>query len=316
MLAALFAEPLRMVPSFRSDTAFLLREQLRSFARAIGQIVLQRHAATGALVLLGVLCASPRLGGGLLIGTLAGKVVAAITEDAAAPVFRDDLYGFNGALAALAAFAFIHDDSQAAAVAIVAALAATFIAGKLMRVLARVGLPIFSSPAIIVTWCWLPLCADRGDTGAIPHVPADWRSLVEAAFAGLAPITFATGALCGALIALGLLAARPSRAGWAMAGSALGAALHALGGASDAVVLSGACGFNAALAALAAAPLGRRYALAAIPIAVSFEYVFDCIGIPALTAPFVLASWTVIALARRVASASNNGESHVVHPHA
>ncbi|SAK47113.1 urea transporter [Caballeronia catudaia] len=303
-----------MSSALHSNAAF--GDQLRSFARAIGQIVLQRHAATGALLFLAVLCASPRLACGLLIGTLTGNVISVIIEERDAPAFRDDLYGFNGALAALAAFTFIGDASQAAAVAIVAAMFATFLAARLTRVLSRYRLPIFSSPAIIVTWCWLPLFADRGDTGAIPQVAAGLVPILQAAFAGLAPITFATGALAGALIAAGLFASRPSQAAWALAGSALGATLHALGGASDAVVLSGACGFNAALAALAAAPLGKRYAFVAIVAAVLIERSIDCAGIAALTAPFVLASWAVIVLARRLSGTSQQGESHVVQPHA
>jgi urea transporter len=315
MLAAPLNEPPRMSTAFSSD-ARSGDHPLQSFARAIGQIVLQRHAATGALVLLAVACASPRLACGLLIGTLVGKVIAYIIEPEESLFFRDDLYGFNGALAALAAFAFIRDDSQAAAIAIVAAMGATFLAGKLAPRLARFGLPMFSAPAIIVTWCWLPLFADRGDTGAIPQVAAGLLPMFEAAFAGLAPITFATGALAGVLIALGLAASRPSRAGWALFGSLLGALLHALGGASDVVVLSGACGFNAALAALAAAPLGRRHALVAIVLAVLVERAIDCLGIAALTAPFVLASWAVIAADRRMRIARLKGESHVVHPHA
>ena len=303
-----------MSSALHSDAAFGV--QLRSFARAIGQIVLQRNAATGALVFLAVLCASPRLACGLLIGTLTGNVISTILDDADAPAFRDDLYGFNGALAALAAFTFVGDASQAAAVAIVAAMFATFLASKLTRVLSRYGLPIFSSPAIIVTWCWLPLFANRGDTGAIPQVASSFTTMFEAAFAGLAPITFATGALAGALIAVGLFASRPSQAAWALAGSALGATLHGLGGASDAVVLSGACGFNAALAALAASSLGKRYALAGIVAAVLIERVIDCLGIAALTAPFVLASWLMIAAQRRFIRTSKQGDSHVVHPHA
>ena len=303
-----------MSSALHSDAAF--GAQLRSFARAIGQIVLQRNAATGALVFIAVLCASPRLACGLLIGTLTGNVISTILDDADAPAFRDDLYGFNGALAALAAFTFVGDASQAAAVAIVAAMFATFLASKLTRVLSRYGLPIFSSPAIIVTWCWLPLFANRGDTGAIPQVASSFATMLEAAFAGLAPITFATGALAGALIAAGLFASRPSQAAWALAGSALGATLHGLGGASDAVVLSGACGFNAALAALAASSLGKRYALAGIVAAVLIERVIDCLGIAALTAPFVLASWLMIAAQRRFIRTSKQGDSHVVHPHA
>jgi urea transporter len=303
-----------MSSALHSNATF--SDQFRSFARAIGQIVLQRNAATGALVFLAVLCASPRLASGLLVGTLTGNVISLIIEDSDAPAFRDDLYGFNGALAALAAFAFIGDASQAAAVAIVAAMFATFLAHRLARVLSRFALPTFSSPAIIATWCWLPCFADRGDTGAIPQVAAGFIPMLQAAFAGLAPITFATGALAGALIAAGLFASRPSQAAWALAGSALGATLHALGGASDTVVLSGACGFNAALAALATAPLGKRYVFAAIVAAVLIERAIDCIGIAALTAPFVLASWTMIVVARRLSGPSKQGDSHVVHPHA
>jgi len=289
-------------------------EPLRSFARSLGQIVLQRNAATGALLFAGVLCASLRLACALVIGAIVGKVITLITEDADSPAFRDDLYAFNGALAALAAFTFIRDASQATAVAILSAMFATLLASPLTRVLSLRGLPMFSSPAIIVTWCWMPLLADRGEVGALGPVPAGVAALTKAAFGGLAPIVFASGAIAGAFIAAGLFAARPARGAWALGGSAAGAALHALCGTSDAVVLSGACGFNAALAALATASLGARHAFIAIALAVAIERVADCLGVAALTAPFVLASWTVIAVARRVEKISK-GESHVVHPH-
>lgn len=297
----------------QSDAAF--GAQLRSFARAIGQIVLQRNAATGALLFAGVLAASPRLACALVIGAIVSNVITVITEPADSPVIRDDLHGFNGALAALAAFTFIRDPSQAAAVAIVAAMFATLLAGPLTRALSLRGLPIFSSPAIIVTWCWMPFFADRGEVGALGPVPAGAAALTMSAFAGLAPIVFASGAVAGAFIAAGLFAARPARAGWALAGSALGAALHGLCGTSDAVLLSGACGFNAALAALAVAPLGARYAFVAIALAVAIERIADCVGIAALTAPFVLASWAAMLVARCVEGSSKGGSSHVVHPH-
>ncbi|KIG03173.1 urea transporter [Caballeronia concitans] len=296
-----------------SDAAF--GAQLRSFARAIGQIVLQRNAATGALLFAGVLCASPRLACALVIGAIVGNVITVITDSADSLVIREDLYGFNGALAALAAFTFIRDASQATAVAIVAAMFATLLASPLTRALSLRDLPIFSSPAIIVTWCWMPLLADRGEVGALGPVRAGVAALTMSAFAGLAPIVFASGAVAGAFIAAGLFAARPARAGWALAGSALGAALHGLCGTSDAVLLSGACGFNAALAALAIAPQGARYAFVAIALAVAIERIADCAGIAALTAPFVLASWATMLVARRVEGSSKGGGSHVVHPH-
>ncbi len=191
-----------MTTAFPSQLA--LPDSWRSFARAIGQIVLQRSAATDALVFLGVLyvresasCVRPadRHGGGQChLGHHRVRGFAFIprrslrlqrrTRSPPAPSFVTNL--------------------QVAAVAIVAEMSTTFIAGKF----SRFRLSMFSSPAIIVTWCWLLFFADRGDTGAIPPVSvAGFGTLFEAAFVGLALITFAD--VCSAL---GLLLARPSGA--------------------------------------------------------------------------------------------------------
>jgi urea transporter len=292
-------------------------ESLRGFARSIGQILLQRHAATGALTVAAVCSFSPRLACALLIGALTGNVIACIVEDAGSPVMREDLYGFNGALAALAAFAFIRDDSQAGAVAIVSAMLATGLSFRLGRALQRWRLPAYSSPAVLVTGCWLPLFADApsGATAALAtDTPAAWASAVVA---GLAPIVFTTGFVAGALILAGLVAAQPKRpvgAAWALAGSTLGIALHVLAGTPAAVVLSGACGFNATLTALATSKYGVKGVFGGVVVCVLVERAAASLGIPALTAPFVLASWAVQACVQRLAQPANNGDSHVVHP--
>lgn len=287
----------------------------RSFARSIGQIVLQRNAATGALIAAALCAFSPRLACALVIGALTGNVIAYIVEDADSPTMRDDLYGFNGALAALAAFTFIRDDSQAGAVAIVSAMLATGLSFRLGRALQRWRLPAYSSPAILVTWCWLPLFADpaSGTASVVGSTPVAW---LEAVPAGFAPIVFASGSVAGLLFLAAFLAARPACAAWALAGSTLGLALHALGGAPAAVLLSGACGFNATLTALALSGKGVRVALTGIIVTVLIERIAAWLGIPALTAPFVLASWGVQAFMQRFDASANHGDSHVVHPSA
>jgi urea transporter len=298
-----------------SDTS----ESLRGFARSIGQIVLQRHAATGALLVAAVCSFSPRLACALLIGALTGNVIAYIVEDAGSPAMREDLYGFNGALAALAAFGFIRDDSQAGAVAIVSAMLATGLSFRLGRALEHWPLPAYSSPAVLVTWCWLPLFADAPSGAAAAATvstaaPASWASAIVA---GFSPIVFTTGFVAGALILVGLVAAQPARpvsAAWALTGSTLGVALHALAGTPAAVVLSGGCGFNATLTALATSKFGVKGVLGGGVVCVLVERVAAALGIPALTAPFVLASWAVQAFVQRLETPANNGDSHVVHP--
>jgi urea transporter len=287
--------------------------QIRSFARSMGQIVLQRNAATGGMLVLALLCFSPRLACALLIGTLTGNVLAHIFDDHGSPATRNDLHGFNGGLAALAAFTFIHDDSRASAVAILAAVLATGLSNMLTRALSRWNLAAYSSPAVLVTWAWLPLSADQSFATSAARVasaasgvsllfnvaPAFLRPCLEGIVAGLAPIAFAAGPAAGALILVGLLVARPSRAAWALGGSALGLALCTVFGTSAGVLQSGACGFNPALAALATCRYGVKAAIAAIVLTLLIELAASAVGIPALTAPFVLASWVVQLLEQR-----------------
>ena len=303
---------------------------IRSFARSMGQIVLQRNAATGGILVLALLCFSPRLACALLIGTLTGNVLAHIFDDHGSPTTRNDLHGFNGGLAALAAFTFIHDDSRASAVAILAAVLATGLSDRLTRVLCRWNLPAYSSPAVLVTWAWLPLFADPSAPTATARVaaaasadsvvgllfciaPAFLRPGLQDIVAGLAPIAFAAGPAAGALILVGLLVARPSRAAWALGGSALGLALYTVVGPSAGMLQSGACGFNPALAALATCRFGVKAALSAIGLTLLIELAARAVGIPAMTAPFVLASWVVQLLDQRFNARANNKDSHVAH---
>jgi len=300
--------------------------QIRHFARSMGQILLQRNAATGGSLVLALLCFSPRLACALLIGTLTGNVLAHIFDDHSSPATRNDLHGFNGGLAALAAFTFIHDNSRASAVAILAAVLATGLSDMLTRALSRWNLAAYSSPAVLVTWAWLPLFADQSfatsavrvaapasaDTGVsllFSVAPAFLRPCLEGIVAGLAPIAFAAGPAAGTLILIGLLVARPSRAAWALGGSALGLALCTVFGTSAGVLQSGACGFNPALAALAMCRFGVKATISAIVLTLLIEFAASAVGIPAMTAPFVLASWAVQLLEQRFNARAKNGDS-------
>jgi urea transporter len=313
-----------MPTAIRVDTEATM--QIRSFARSMGQIVLQRNAATGGTLVLALLCFSPRLACALLIGTLTGNVLAHIFDDHSSPATRNDLHGFNGGLAALAAFTFIHDDSRATAVAILAAVLATGLSDMLTRALSRWNLATYSSPAVLVTWAWLPLFADQSVATAAARVtaaasadsgvrlifsvaPAFLRPCFEGIVAGLAPIAFAAGPAAGALILVGLLVARPSRAAWALGGSALGLALWTVFGAFAGVLQSGAFGFNPALAALATCRFGAKAAIAAIVLTLLIELAASAGGIPALTAPFVLGAWFVQLLEQHFNARANNGDS-------
>jgi urea transporter len=283
-------------------------DALRTLLRSLGQIALQANAFTGACLLVAWLLAGPRLACAALMGAVAANVSALLAG------YRDDdtragLHGFNGALAALAAFSFITDAPTAVGVAILAATATAWLVGPWSRWLRARGLSCLSSPCLIVTWLWLPVVtsgpqhANLASHLASPHAPgaAQWSHGVLAAFAQTG---FASGALPGLLVLIGIAAASRQHALWALTGATLASAAHLLFGATPNSFDAGLLGFNGALTALALVDSGLAWMLGGVAVSVALQAVAARFGWPAMTAPFVLATWCMQWLRHRVTRAA------------
>ena len=271
-------------------------EALRTLLRSFGQIVLQRDAATGACVLAAWLVSDARLACAALAGAIAANVGAVLRGYDSADT-RDGLHGFNGALAGLAAFTFIADDATAMAVAILAATAAAWLHGPWSRLLRSRGLGVYSSPCLLVTWAWLPFMHPASTHAAASEtIPAlDW---LHAWLAGIGQTSFAGSAFAGALILGGIALSSWRAASFALAGAALATSAHWLAGADHGSFDAGLLGFNGALTALAVADCGAPAALAGVGVSVALQQLAAFYGVPVLTAPFVVATWTTRRLMR------------------
>ncbi|MEM5435626.1 urea transporter [Paraburkholderia diazotrophica] len=286
---------------------------LLTLLRSFGQIVLQRDARTGACVLAAWLVCDPRLACAALTGAIAANV-GAVLRGYDPGETRDGLHGFNGALAALAAFAFIADDATATAIAILAAIAVAWLLGPWARLLRSRGLGYYSSPCLLVTWAWLPLVhgalAHAGISagvefcvGASASASANanasasdavaWMPFARALLAGIAQTSFASTASAGLLILAGIAVSSMRCAAFALAGAALATAAHSLIGVDAASLDAGLSGFNGALAALALADCGALAALVGVCVSVMLQQAAAFFCVPALTAPFVVATWTI-----------------------
>jgi urea transporter len=298
------AAPASTAASTAADTA-----AFGAMLRSLGQIVLQAHAGTGACLLAALALADLRLACAALIGATAANVCASVAGHGAAAI-RDGLAGYNGALAALAAFTFIGDAATAAAVALIAGGASAWIAGPLSRRLARSRLGLYSVPCLIATWLWLPLYRSAPHaTVALPDAtalaPLGAASHAAAGvLSGLAQTTFASGAAAGLCVLAGIAWSSRRAAGYALAGAALASALELACGATPDAFNAGFAGFNGALAALAVWTLGTRAAICATMLAAALHLAAVRCGLPAMTAPFVLASWSAHAAARRPSATS------------
>lgn len=266
---------------------------LRTLLRSLGQIVLQPNAVTGACLLAAWLLYDPRLACAALMGAVAA-IVSAILAGYPDDHTRAGLHGFNGALAGLAAFSFIADNATAAAVAILAGTATAWCLRPLSHWLGARGLGFFSSPCLIVTWLWLPLFTIVAPSASVApaHAPSAMQ-LGSGMLAGFAQTGFASDALPGLLVLAGIAAASRVNALRALIGACFASAAHLLLGATLASFDAGLLGFNGALTALALADYGVVTMLGGVAVSVVLQAAAAHAGWPAMTAPFVLATWSV-----------------------
>ncbi|MFB9128803.1 urea transporter [Paraburkholderia dipogonis] len=274
---------------------------LRTLLRSLGQIVLQANAFTGACLLAAWLLYDLRLACAALMGAVAANVSAVLAG------YREDdtragLHGFNGALAGLAAFNFIADNATAGAVAILAATCTAWLLEPWSRWLRARGLSFFSSPCLIVTWLWLPLVTVNVQSANVTAAHALSATQVGSGLlAGFAQTGFASEALPGLLVLIGIAAASRRHALRALIGAGFASAAHLLLGATIASFDAGLLGFNGVLTALALADCGFVTMLGGVALSSVLQAAAAYFGWPVMTAPFVLATWSVQWLMQRVA---------------
>ncbi|MCA8426337.1 urea transporter [Burkholderia seminalis] len=271
---------------------------LRTLLRGIGQIVLQANAFTGALLLVALALTDLRLASAALVGSAAASMTAVLTGAERRDV-EQGLHGFNGALAALIAVLFAPGQLAAVALVPLVSIGAALVQRATRGPLARLHLCPYSSPCLAVTALWLPFVALQHAAGAATAPVPTLASAAGALLSGVAQTAFAQGVWPGVLIVAGLAVASRRAAAFALVGASVSTVLLVALGANGAWLADGLLGFNGALAALALMSRGPRAALAAAALAALIQWLAMRAGVPAFTAPFALASWATVAVARR-----------------
>ncbi len=290
-------------------------EPLRAVLRGISQVMLLNHALTGALFLLGLCLASLTIGAATALGAAAGTLTARAFGTPKAEL-EAGLHGFNGALVGVTLVTFFEPRPLIWAVLLFAAASSTVVAVGLTRWLSASKLPALTAPFVLVAWATIaaqtqltrlsppPLSAltDSAEASAMSAT-----ALGEGLVRGVAQVFLQDNLATGALFILGLLVASRLACGAAIVGSGLGLAT-ALGlGAPEQALRSGLFGYNAALTAIALClllpPRRGTFAYAAAASAVSAVITAAAapllapLGLPALTAPFVVVTWLALLAA-------------------
>jgi urea transporter len=292
--------------------------------RGIGQVMFQNNPLTGLLFLVGIFVNSFKFGGAGLLG-LAASTLAAHLLGADRALIRAGLFGFNGILVGIALAFFFEFDLLLAVYIVLGAAVSTIVMMALSNLLTPWDMPALTAPFVLTAWLLLFAVYQFGflhPTELIAPATPDPAAAVQTAlrelatgtggltapnlahgfFRGVGEVMFQDNLLTGVIFLVAIAVNSRISAAFAVLGSAVGLLTALVLGGDGFTAYHGLYGFNAVLCAIALGGLffvltwrSALYALLAVVFSVvafaAIAVLLSPIGMPALTAPFVLTTW-------------------------
>lgn len=294
-------------------------EFVDSVLRGIGQVMLQNNSYAGLIFLIGIGYNSTLFALAALVGTTVSTATAMVLAVDRSLV-RVGLFGFNGALVAIALLYFLQPGVLAWSCVIVASACSTIVMAALLRLFGTWKVPALTAPFVLTSLCVFLATARFGRLESTHLLPTAGlpkavtvegvvvaSTVAEGLFNGVSQVFFQENIVTGVLFAVGLLISSRVACVAALLGSLTGLAVAWGMGAAEPAIRAGAFGFNSVLTAIALGgtlfvlnTASISYALlATIATAVVFAAIsaaLEPLGMPALTLPFVVVVW-IFALA-------------------
>lgn len=301
-----------------------------SLLRGCGQVMFQNNPLTGLLILIGIFVNSTLLGLTGVIGLVVSTLTAVLLK-ADRSAIRAGLFGYNGILTGIGLAVFLKWSPTLPVYIVVASILSSLVMMSLVNMLGSHNIPALTAPFVLTTWLFLlaafllsrlvpaqtmlpallkpgavvqtdlrPLPASLMGAGATP------LNFVEAFFRGIGNVFFQDNLLTGVIFLVAILINSRISGLFAALGSLVGLlSAHFLLGGDGNWVYHGLYGFNAVLCAIAIGGIfyvltwqSALYALFCALIATitmaSISVLLSPLGLPALTAPFVLSAWLFI----------------------
>jgi urea transporter len=296
--------------------------------RGVGQVMFQNNPITGLLFLVGIFINSYEYGLTALLG-LVVATVAAYLLGADRTLIRNGLFGFNGVLTGIALSVFLQWDSYVAVYIILGAIVSTIAMMGLAKLLISWDIAPLTGPFVLTAWLLLfaiytfsqlhatkligpipvhpgaAIQTDLQEVGGGGTVGLSAANLANALFRGVAEVFLQDNLWTGVAFAIAILVNSRLCLGFALLGSAFGGLTALVLGGDGVSIYHGLYGFNAVLTGIALGSVflvlnwqSTIYALVgAIFSAIVFAAIavaLSPIGMPALTAPFVLTTWVFL----------------------
>lgn len=292
--------------------------------RGIGQVVFQNNPLSGLIILAALFFNSWIYGSICLLGVAASTAMAMVLK-ADRDLVRNGLFGFNGALVALALVAFTSADFRVGAMPsplmtvyiVFAAAMTTVVFQAIATLLGPHKVAALTAPFVLTGWLFLfavlkfegleagplakPISPEQFDAAAAYVLPTWYMGIGNA----IGQIFFQDNWISGYLIVIGIAVNSRISAAMALVGAAGAALVAAIFGGPEGAIRDGLFGYNAALTAIALGGFflvftwrSFLYTLFGIVVTTwlwaSIAIFLKPIGMPVLTSAFVLVTWLML----------------------
>ncbi|HJR75971.1 MAG TPA: urea transporter [Nitrospiraceae bacterium] len=293
--------------------------------RGIGQVVFQNNPISGAVILGAIFYNSWIYGTVCLFGTTISTLTAILFK-ADEGMIKNGLFGFNGALIAIALVAYTSPNFTTGSMPnghlwlyiVLCAAFTTVIMPAFGALLSPHKVPGLTMPFVLATWFFLGALLQFTtidvSNALKPTSPSDftgprpdytWVTWFHGITMGIAEIFFQDNWVTGVLILVGIAINTRIGALMALMGSTLAVAAAIFYGAHDEAIRDGLFGYNAALTAMA---LGGTFFVLNLPgfiytvigvlvtarVWASLGIFLEPSGMPVLTSAFVFVTWLML----------------------
>lgn len=289
--------------------------------RGTGQVMFQNNPLTGLLFLIGIGWGSIAAG---MPQVIIGAVLAVVVATAVAYLLRVDvesremgLYGFNGVLVGCALPTFLDVEPMLWVYIVVGSAVSTVAMMAIANVMKTWGVPALTFPFVLITWLLLlgtyaffslPIASlgpaavpvEITATAADPNI--DIELLANGFFRGVSQVFLIENSITGVIFIIALAVSSVWSAIFGMVGAGVALVTALVLGADTDSIHAGLFGFSAVLTGIALGAVfynpGLRvtvYAVLGIIFTIVAQGALDTalapMGIPTLTAPFVIVTW-------------------------
>lgn len=268
---------------------------VRTILRGVGQVMLQNNAYTGLFFLIGIFYSSWTMGIMAILGNLASTITA-YTFKYKKENIENGVYGFNGVLIGVAIYFYFGLSIVSTIFIIIGAILSTLIMYQIKKKMLAL-----TAPFVISTWLIFLVTKlfDIAPLLSLKLQQVNNLDLFQAMGMSFGQVMFQTSLITGVIFLIAILINSRQSALYAIYGAILGSLVAVIFSLPIPTINLGLWGYNALLCGIVLESIkwkGFLYASLAIVLSVVLYFICEKIGIPALTAPFVVATWITLAI--------------------